>query len=97
MQEGQTWGYFSEQGRYETDSLGDRCLVSTSPVLLEFYSLVSRISSKKARKSTGLGPTAAKCYQWWRVVVTSASTGQITTRVQSFPRLLKDSGYRRIS
>jgi hypothetical protein len=46
--------------------LGDRCLVSASPVLLEFYSLISRVSPKKARHLTnsGLGARAAKCYIW---------------------------------
>ncbi len=80
---GQLWAYYSDDSAYG--------------VILKFYSLISRVSSKKARKSAGLGTRAAKNYSWWNVAVTSPVTGQITTRVQSFPRDLRSSGYRRIS
>ncbi len=70
--------------------------MGTESRLLEFYSLVSRVSYKIARKPLGLGPRVAKNYQYWQVVVTNARTGVITTRVQSFPQDLTGAGYRRI-
>lgn len=79
---GQVWAYYSADGEYG--------------VVLEYYSLVSRVSYKKARKSMGLGPQAARRYQFWHVVVTSALSGSITTRTQAFPPDMHFVGYRRI-
>lgn len=92
---GQVWAYFTDNPLYGEDAEGE-FLMGTQSRLLEFYSLVSRVSYKIARKPLGLGPKAAKNYEYWRVVVTHAQTGFITTRVQSFPRDLMGAGYRRV-
>lgn len=92
---GQVWAYFTDNPLYGEDAEGE-FLVGTQSRLLEFYSLVSRVSYKIARKPLGLGPKAARNYEYWQVVVTNAQTGAITTRVQSFPGDLMGAGYRRI-
>ena len=78
---GQVWAYCSEQGVY--DDADD--IVSTQTVVVEFYSLIRRVSYESARKPLGLGPKAARHTQFWHVAVTNATTGLITTRVQRFP------------
>lgn len=95
MAPGQTWAYFTDNPLYGHDSEGE-FLTGVEARLVEYYSLISRVSYKIARKPTGLGPKAARNYEWWQVAVTNAKTGVITTRVQSFPKDLKDSGYRRL-
>ncbi len=92
LEVGQVWAYCTSVGFYGADD----DLVDTKEDLIEFYSLVSRVSYKIARKPLGLGPKAARNYQFWHCAVTNAKTGDITTRVQRFPADMRDSGFRRV-
>lgn len=65
---GQVWAYFTDNPLYGEDAEGE-FLAGTESRLLEFYSLVSRVSYKIARKPLGLGPKAARNYEYWEWLV----------------------------